>query len=125
MHFYSLHVLLASLVLYVCLLLFSHTFNFLMCRVTFFNIVREQCQHHFKQSIDKILGHLSKSGKVVDDDVRSLFFGDYINPENRVYDEITDFKELTNVMERYVEWICEFEFMQIERVLLPLAQMKL
>ncbi|KAL8573170.1 Dynein heavy chain 3, axonemal [Nucella lapillus] len=72
-------------------------------RVTFFDIVREQCQAHFKQSIDKILGHLSKSGKVVDDDVRGLFFGDYINPENRVYDEITDFKELTHVMEGYLD----------------------
>lgn len=73
----------------------------MLCRVTFFSIVREQCQAHFKQSIDKVLGHLSKSGKVVDDDVRSLFFGDYINSENKVYDEITDFKELTSVMEQY------------------------
>lgn len=68
--------------------------------MTFFNIVREQCQDHFKQSIDKILGHLSKSGHVIDDDVRGLFFGDYSNPENKVYDEITDFKELTSTMDR-------------------------
>lgn len=72
-------------------------------RVTFFNIVREECQHHFKQSIDKILGHLSKSGKVIDDNIRSLFFGDYINPEQKVYDEITDFKELVNIMEHYLD----------------------
>ncbi|KAK7111861.1 dynein axonemal heavy chain 3-like isoform X2 [Littorina saxatilis] len=72
-------------------------------RVTFFNIVREQCQDHFKQSIDKILGHLSKSGHVIDDDVRGLFFGDYSNPENKVYDEITDFKELTSTMDSYLE----------------------
>ena len=81
----------------VCVCAFMHV---CACRVTFFNIVREQCQAHFKQSIDKILGHLSKSGKVIDDDVRGLFFGDYINPDSKVYDEITDFKELTNVMEK-------------------------
>ena len=69
-------------------------------RTAFFNIVKDQCQSHFKQSIDKVLSHLSISGKVNDDDVRGLFFGDYINSENKVYDEITDFKELSNVMEQ-------------------------
>ena len=95
-HFNSvLHLLLLFLIRN-----FPTTVPFFQYRVTFFNIVREQLQDHFKQSIDKILGHLSKSGKVVDDDVRGLFFGDYMNPENKVYDEITDFKELTLVMEK-------------------------
>nr|KAG5713480.1 hypothetical protein BaRGS_025028 [Batillaria attramentaria] len=88
-------------------------------RVTFFNIVREECQHHFKQSIDKILGHLSKSGKVVDDNIRGLFFGDYINPEQKAYDEITDFKELTNIMEqssagKLASFMADYELFQIE-----------
>ncbi|XP_012937339.1 dynein heavy chain 3, axonemal [Aplysia californica] len=72
-------------------------------RNMFFNIVKNNCQDSFKQNIDKILGHLSLSGKVVDDDIRSLFFGDYLNPENKVYKEITDLKELTAVMEHYLE----------------------
>ena len=40
------------------------------------------------------------SGKVTDDHIRSLLFGDYINPDGeRIYDEVTDMKELTKVME--------------------------
>ncbi|XP_059139620.1 dynein axonemal heavy chain 3-like isoform X2 [Physella acuta] len=72
-------------------------------RNMFFKIVKNNCQDSFKQNIDKILGHLSKSGKVTDADIRSLFFGDYFNPENRVYTEITDLKELTVVMEHYLD----------------------
>ena len=60
------------------------------------------CQNHFKQNLDKLLGHLSKSGTVEDEHVRSLFFGDYMNPENKVYDEVTDLKELTITMEQWV-----------------------
>ncbi len=40
------------------------------------------------------------SGKVIDDNIRSLFFGDYMNAEGeRIYDEVGDLKELTKVME--------------------------
>ena len=66
----------------------------------FFKIVRGNCQDSFKQNVDKFLGHLSKSGKVVDADIRSLFFGDFLNPENKVYSEITDLKQLTAIMEQ-------------------------
>ncbi len=33
---------------------------------------------------------------------RGLFFGDYIPPsaDPRIYDEVTDFKELTSIMEK-------------------------
>lgn len=38
--------------------------------------------------------------QVRDDNVRSLFFGDYISPEGeRIYDEVQDLKQLTSVME--------------------------
>ncbi|WAQ96862.1 DYH3-like protein [Mya arenaria] len=73
-------------------------------REKFFSIVKEQCQNHFKQNIDKVLGHLSRSGTVVDDNVRSLFFGDYMaTGDSRAYDEVTDFKELTSTMENYLD----------------------
>ncbi|RUS89800.1 hypothetical protein EGW08_002412, partial [Elysia chlorotica] len=72
-------------------------------RKMFFKIVRGNCQDSFKQNVDKFLGHLSKSGKVVDADIRSLFFGDFLNPENKVYSEITDLKQLTAIMEHYLE----------------------
>ncbi|KAK3579501.1 hypothetical protein CHS0354_028323 [Potamilus streckersoni] len=73
-------------------------------RETFFNIVKEQCQNSFKVNIDKVLGHLSKSGKVLDDNVRSLFFGDYVaTGDVRVYNEVTNLNELTKVMENYLD----------------------
>ncbi|XP_033740540.1 dynein heavy chain 3, axonemal-like isoform X1 [Pecten maximus] len=72
-------------------------------REMFFNIVKEQCSNHFKTNIDKLLGHLSKSGSVMDDNIRNLFFGDFMIQENKIYDEISDFKQLSSMMEYYLE----------------------
>ena len=75
----------------------------LYCREKFFAIVKEVCGNSYKMNIDKVLGRLSRSGSVVDEDIRSLFFGDYINPSgDKNYDEITNLKELTSVMEQWV-----------------------
>ena len=57
------------------------------------------CQSGYRVSIDKVLGHLSKSGKVLENSIRSLFFGDYM-PTERIYDEITDLRELNKRMEQ-------------------------
>ena len=54
----------------------------------------------FKQNFGKTFSHLGQIGKEVsDNDLRSLFFGDYINPAdvNKLYDEITDFDALKDV----------------------------
>ncbi|NXN55853.1 DYH3 protein, partial [Rynchops niger] len=71
----------------------------------FFQMVQEATSNGFKQSFDKVLSHLSPTGKISDDDIRSLFFGDYLIPDSnvKVYDEITDLKQLTTVMEYYLE----------------------
>lgn len=70
----------------------------------FFEMVKETCQTCFKQSMDQLLGHLSHSGHVNDDDLRSLMFGDYMFPDAdpRVYDEVTDLPQLTSTMEQCV-----------------------
>jgi len=70
-------------------------------REKFFVHVRDVCQSSYKLSIDKVLGHLSKSGRVTDDHIRSLFFGDYMQTE-RIYDEVTDLRDLHKTMEQYV-----------------------
>ncbi|XP_043945444.1 dynein axonemal heavy chain 3 [Protopterus annectens] len=74
-------------------------------RQVFFNIVKERTSNFFKQTIDKVLSHLTLSGKVTDSNIRSLFFGDFLKPDADVkaYDEITDLKQLTSVMEYYME----------------------
>ncbi|XP_052264555.1 dynein axonemal heavy chain 3-like isoform X1 [Dreissena polymorpha] len=88
-------------------------------REKFFSIVKEQCQSHFKVNIDKVLGHLSRSGTVVDDNVRSLFFGDYMQAETKAYNEVTDFKELTSTMENYLD-----EFNMISKAPMRLVMFK-
>ncbi|XP_012645608.2 dynein axonemal heavy chain 3 [Microcebus murinus] len=74
-------------------------------RQVFFNMVKETTSNCFKQTVEKVLIHLSPTGKIVDDNIRSLFFGDYLKPESdqKIYDEITDLKQLTAVMEYYLE----------------------
>ncbi|KAG7245081.1 hypothetical protein INR49_023647, partial [Caranx melampygus] len=74
-------------------------------RETFFNIVKERTSDFFKQSVEKLLSHLSPDGTVVDESIRSLFFGDYANPDADVkaYDEITDLSALQEVMEFYLD----------------------
>ena len=77
------------------------TFRF---REMFFKLLNEILQNHFKTSFDKLLRHLATGPKVKDDDIRSLFFGDYLSGsgsgESKVYDEITDYSKLTEAMER-------------------------
>uniref|UniRef100_A0A8C3L813 Dynein axonemal heavy chain 3 n=1 Tax=Chrysolophus pictus TaxID=9089 RepID=A0A8C3L813_CHRPC len=74
-------------------------------REVFFQMVKKTTSDSFKQNLDKVLSHLSPTGKVTDDHIRSLFFGDYLKPDSnvKVYDEITDLKQLTAVMESYLE----------------------
>uniref|UniRef100_A0A671G5J5 Dynein axonemal heavy chain 3 n=1 Tax=Rhinolophus ferrumequinum TaxID=59479 RepID=A0A671G5J5_RHIFE len=64
-------------------------------RQVFFNMMKETTSNCFKQTVEKI----------VEDNIRSLFFGDYFKPESdpKIYDEITDLKQLTVVMEYYLE----------------------
>nr|XP_019607160.1 PREDICTED: dynein heavy chain 3, axonemal [Rhinolophus sinicus] len=74
-------------------------------RQIFFNMMKETTSNCFKQTVEKVLVHLSPTGKIVEDNIRSLFFGDYFKPESdpKIYDEITDLKQLTVVMEYYLE----------------------
>ena len=73
-------------------------------REMFFKLLNEIVQNHFKTSFDKLLRHLATGPKVKDDDIRSLFFGDYMSGsgESKVYDEVTDYSKLTEAMERWV-----------------------
>uniref|UniRef100_A0A8C0VQX6 Dynein axonemal heavy chain 3 n=1 Tax=Cyanistes caeruleus TaxID=156563 RepID=A0A8C0VQX6_CYACU len=76
----------------------------------FFQMVQETTLNSFKQNFNKVflgnvLSHLSPTGIVTDDSIRGLFFGDYLKPSSsvKIYDEITDLKQLTSVMEFYLE----------------------
>ncbi|MEJ1273900.1 hypothetical protein NN561_004775 [Cricetulus griseus] len=90
-------------------------------RQTFFNLVKETTSNCFKQTMEKVLIHLSPTGKIVDDNIRSLFFGDFLIPESdkKIYDEITDLKLLTGVMEYYLD-----EFNSISKAPMSLVMFK-
>ncbi|XP_048348807.1 dynein axonemal heavy chain 3 [Sphaerodactylus townsendi] len=90
-------------------------------RQVFFDMVKETTSNCFKQSVDKVLSHLSPTGKIRDDNIRSLFFGDYFKPSSdaKIYDEITDLKQLTSVMEYYLE-----EFNNISKAPMSLVMFK-
>ncbi|XP_071813132.1 dynein axonemal heavy chain 3-like isoform X2 [Apostichopus japonicus] len=90
-------------------------------RVTFFEIVKEMTQSHFKQSMDKVLSHLTPSGKLIDDNIRSLFFGDFGDPDTdtKDYDEIVNFKTLTTSMDAYLA-----EYNQVSKAPMSLVMFK-
>uniref|UniRef100_A0A6I8P549 Dynein axonemal heavy chain 3 n=1 Tax=Ornithorhynchus anatinus TaxID=9258 RepID=A0A6I8P549_ORNAN len=70
-------------------------------RQVFFSMVKETTFNCFKKNVEKVgVGHGLR-----DDNIRSLFFGDFVKPESdlKVYDEITDLTQLTTVMEYYLE----------------------
>ncbi|XP_032896217.1 dynein heavy chain 3, axonemal isoform X1 [Amblyraja radiata] len=90
-------------------------------RRTFFQIIKETTSNFFKQTVDKVLSHLTRSGKVTDDNIRSLFFGDYLKPDAtaKAYDEITDLKQLTSIMEYYLS-----EYNNVSRTPMALVMFK-
>nr|XP_023674913.1 dynein heavy chain 3, axonemal [Paramormyrops kingsleyae] len=74
-------------------------------REFFFNIVKERTSGIFKESMDMLLSHLALAGKMTDEAIHSLFFGNYATPDSDVkaYDEITDLQQLLAVMELYLD----------------------
>jgi hypothetical protein len=69
-------------------------------RITFFNLVKNVAQEVLKVDIGKLLEHLTpKNEKLVDNHIRSLIFGDYVNSE-KIYDEIVDLDELSKTMDK-------------------------
>ncbi|XP_071960977.1 dynein axonemal heavy chain 3-like [Antedon mediterranea] len=74
-------------------------------RQTFFKIIKNVVQSQFKEKMNAVFSHLTVSKEVNDDNMRSLFFGDYVktNNEDKVYDEITDFGALKETIEKCLD----------------------
>ncbi|XP_048589777.1 dynein axonemal heavy chain 3-like isoform X2 [Nematostella vectensis] len=75
-------------------------------RQCFFEMVKTVLANEFKEKINNVFQHLTpRGGNVTDDNLRSLFFGDFVdrkaNP--RLYDEIQDMEQLSEVMEIYLD----------------------
>jgi len=74
-------------------------------RVFFFDTVKETVKKQFNKDLATLLKHLVPNEKLVDDHIRSLFFGDYMSEDSpdSLYDEITDMKALTSKIESYLD----------------------
>lgn len=70
----------------------------IVVRAKFFDLTKEACTESFKANMEKLLSHLAIGGKVKDESIRSLLFGDYVDNEN-FYDEVTDIPQLIRAME--------------------------
>ena len=46
-----------------------------------FELLKNMVKNHFKEDFAVVFKHLSPSGKITDDDMRSLMFGDYMHPD--------------------------------------------
>ncbi|XP_038666815.1 dynein heavy chain 3, axonemal-like [Scyliorhinus canicula] len=76
-------------------------------RTLFFHVVKNVVQTQFKEKINNLFNHTVIGRDLSDDDIRTLFFGDYMSPKTnqkgkKVYNEITDMNELKNTIEHYL-----------------------
>ncbi|XP_069795725.1 dynein axonemal heavy chain 12 isoform X2 [Narcine bancroftii] len=89
-------------------------------RVWLFNLMKNIVKDHFRESFDSLFEHLAHGGEhVTEEDMRSLLFGDYMNPDlegdERLYSEIPSVKGFNDVVE-----VCLDEYNQTHK-----TQMKL
>lgn len=62
----------------------------------------------FKDTFDGVFEHLAAPGEpVMEDNMRSLMFGDYMNPDleenDRIYEEVKSVEEFNSVVESSLE----------------------
>ena len=76
-------------------------------RQTFFKSLREYVERIFGVKFDDLFGNVDgdKDGKVTDDDMRNVLFGDYIIPNaaKKLYDEVTNVDALTSTLNQQLE----------------------
>ncbi|GCC21888.1 hypothetical protein chiPu_0000270 [Chiloscyllium punctatum] len=72
-------------------------------RTWLFNLIRTIVKDHFRENFDSVFEHLAHgSGHVTEEDLRSLLFGDYMNPDlegdERLYAEVPSIHEFNEVV---------------------------
>jgi len=73
-------------------------------RAFFFELIKDACKKQFNKDMGSLMQHLVPSGKLCDDHIRSLFFGDYMTPDSteKIYNEVLEIDSLTKQIERFV-----------------------
>ncbi|XP_068129764.1 dynein axonemal heavy chain 3-like [Hyperolius riggenbachi] len=77
-------------------------------RKKFFQIVKNVVQSQFKEKLSNLFTHLVIGREVQDEDMRNLFFGDYLFQKNsekseKLYNEIVNMDDLKICMQRYLQ----------------------
>ncbi|XP_015148870.2 dynein axonemal heavy chain 12 isoform X2 [Gallus gallus] len=77
-------------------------------RAWLFNLMKDIVKEHFKETFDSVFAHLSQgNAPVTEENMRSLFFGDYVNPEleedESLYVEIPSIQVFGDVVEQYLD----------------------
>uniref|UniRef100_A0A8C9MKM4 Dynein axonemal heavy chain 12 n=1 Tax=Serinus canaria TaxID=9135 RepID=A0A8C9MKM4_SERCA len=77
-------------------------------RTWLFNLVKDIVKEHFKEVFDKVFAHLKEeSSSVTEENMRSLCFGDYMDPElegeERLYIEIPSIEEFSDIVEQCLD----------------------
>ncbi|KAM8971996.1 dynein axonemal heavy chain 3-like [Pelodytes ibericus] len=77
-------------------------------RKTFFHIVKNTVQSQFKEKMNHLFTHMVIGRELQDDDMRSLFFGDYLTIKNeekseKIYNEIMDMDVLKICMQHCLQ----------------------
>uniref|UniRef100_A0A8C3KWS1 Dynein axonemal heavy chain 12 n=1 Tax=Calidris pygmaea TaxID=425635 RepID=A0A8C3KWS1_9CHAR len=77
-------------------------------RAWLFNLMKHIVKEHFKEAFDSVFAHLKhESTPVTEENMRSLFFGDYMSPElegdERLYVEIPSLQQFGDVVEQCLD----------------------
>nr|XP_044991758.1 dynein axonemal heavy chain 12 [Jaculus jaculus] len=77
-------------------------------RYWLFRLIKTVIKDHFKESFDGVFAHLRKeNAPVTEEDLRSLMFGDYMNPDlegdDRVYIEIPNIQHFHDIVDQCLD----------------------
>ncbi|XP_068561369.1 dynein axonemal heavy chain 12 [Cebidichthys violaceus] len=72
-------------------------------RAWLYKLMNSILKDHFKESFDQVFDHLKQSSRLVEEDMRNLLFGDYMNPDleddERSYAEVPSMESFSQVVQ--------------------------
>ena len=84
----------------------------------FYEHTKQALESDFGKSMDKLFVHLDADGDgmIDEDEMQNMMYGNFANPDKRVYDEIVDFVALQTTMEEYLS-----DYNSISKTPMPLV----
>ncbi|XP_041655296.1 dynein heavy chain 12, axonemal [Cheilinus undulatus] len=76
-------------------------------RAWLYQLMKDILKEHLKDNFDQVFDHLKQGSKLVEEDMCSLLFGDYMNPDleddERLYAEVPSMDSFSNVVQLCLE----------------------